>query len=165
MPLSEADLNVIVETFEPPPAAGGGGGGRAAPPPALPGRPAPAYHDALVSYDEFTLAVRGPPMEGGRVAFVRAAHAALKDDAAKKDVKPHHLAGRYDVSAHPAVTEGLLTEEEAAMAFLYPWREEPSALDDEVSLKEFADRYEWLSPLYASDEAFEAMMRAVWKLK
>ena len=40
-----------------------------------------------------------------------------------------------------------------------------SALDEEVTLKEFADRYEWLSPLYASDEAFEAMMRAAWKLK
>jgi hypothetical protein len=145
VPLSESDLNVIVDAFEPP--AGGATGG-------------------LVSYDEFTYAVRGPPMSAQRIGMVRAAYAALKDDSgSKKEVKPHHLASRYEPSEHPAVVAGVLTDEEAAMAFLYPWREHAEALDEEVSLKELADRYEWVSPMFGTDADFEAMMRSAWKLR
>ena len=144
---SDADLNVIVETFEPPADALGG---------------APSVGGPWVSYDEFTLAVRGPTMSAARVQLVRAAFAALKDDAKPaKEVRPVHLAARYDTSRHPAVGARLLSEEEAAMALLGAWKD---ALDEEVTLKEFADRYEWVSPLYASDADFEAMMRAAWRL-
>ena len=143
MPLSDADLNVIADAFEPPGA-----------------------REGLVSYDEFTYAVRGPPMNLQRVGMVRAAYAALKDDSgSKKEVKPHHLASRYDPAEHPAVVAHMLTEEEAAMAFLYPWKECAEVIDDEVSLKELADRYEWVSPMYGTDADFEAMMRCAWKLR
>ena len=43
-----------------------------------------------------------------------------------------------------------------------PWHD---ALDDEVTLGDFAERYEWVSPLYEDDGAFEDMMRAAWGLK
>jgi len=102
-------------------------------------------------------------MGAGRVGLVRAAYAALKEDANKKSVKPEHLAARYDVSRHPAVEAGGLSDEEAAMAFLAPWKDQ--ALDEEVTLREFGDRYEWISPLYESDADFEEMMKAAWRLK
>ena len=51
------------------------------------------------------------------------------------------------------------------MAFLYPWKECAEVIDDEVSLKELADRYEWVSPMYGTDADFEAMMRCAWKLR
>ena len=63
-------------------------------------------------------------MGASRVAMVKAAYAALKDDAKvgiKTAVKPAHLADRYSVAKHPAVVAGHLEEEETAMAFLRVW--------------------------------------------
>ncbi len=38
-----------------------------------------------------------------------------------------------------------------------------------MTLGDFAERYEWISPLYESDArgdaAFEAMLKAAWKLR
>ena len=48
------------------------------------------------------------------------------------------------------------------MAFLYVWE---AQLDAKVSLADFSDRYEYISPLVASTSRFEAIMRAAWKLK
>ena len=50
------------------------------------------------------------------------------------------MADRYATHKHPAVKSGRLSEEEAAIAFLHPWRATPAMLDEEVTLKEFADR-------------------------
>lgn len=155
--LSDAELNVIIATFEPPTTT------RPNMSPAEGGRREP-----LVSFEEFTRAVRGPPMNGNRIQAVRAAFAALKEDANKgirKEVRPAHLAARYDVSAHPAVASGGISEEEAAMSFLYPWRQTKELLEEEVMLRTFADRYEWISPLFADDERFEQMVKAAWCLK
>ena len=91
-----------------------------------------------------------------------------QDDAKsgiKTAVKPAHIADRYDVSRHPAVQAGHMEEEEAAMAFLGVWLESKEQLDKEVSVKEFCDRYEWVSPLYDDDDEFDAMMRMAWRLK
>ena len=152
MRLSEADLNVLVEAFEPPPTTARAG--------------ATDTNEPFTSYEEFTLAVRGPPMSPARVQVVREAYQAIKDiEANKKAVKPEHLASRYDVSRHPAVEAGALTEAEAAMAFLAPWRQSAATLDEEVTLREFADRYEWIAPLYESDDDFEAMMRDAWRIR
>jgi len=148
---------VIIATFEPPTTT------RPNMSPAEGGRREP-----LVSFEEFTRAVRGPPMNGNRIQAVRAAFAALKEDANKgirKEVRPAHLAARYDVSAHPAVASGGIIEEEAAMSFLYPWRQTKELLEEEVMLRTFADRYEWISPLFADDERFEQMVKAAWCLK
>jgi len=156
VPVSDADLNVLVAAFEPPR-----------------DRAVSATSEPLVSYEEFMLAVRGPPMRGERVQLVRAAYAALKEDASKgmrKEVKPAHLAARYDVANHPAVQAGALREEEAAMAFLEPWAPGPRGatremLEEEVTLREFAERYEWISPLISDEDDFARMMKAAWNLK
>ena len=131
-------------------------------------RAAAACDEPLVSFDEFTLAVRGPPMGTSRVQITRAAYSALKDDARsgiKTAVKPWHLAERLDVSKHPALAAGALDEEGCAMAFLKVWCADRERLDTEVDLKEFCDRFEWISPLYDDDKDFDAMMRAAWRLK
>ena len=60
---------------------------------------------------------------------------------------------------------GVLDEEEAAMALLRVWCESKEALDTEVTVKEFCDRYEWVSPLYDGDDEFVEMMKAAWRLK
>ena len=164
-PLTEADLCTLLDTFEPPPDAYKDESEKAK----------QALRDAtdpLVSFDEFTLALRGPSMGSSRVQITRAAYAALKEDAkvgVKTMVKPAHLADRYDTSRHPAVARGTMEEEEAAMAFLKVVLDEhKDTLDQEVNVKEFCDRYEWISPLYDGldgDERFEEMMKAAWRLK
>ena len=152
VPLSEADLVTLYRTFEPP--AGELSEKDAA-------RIAKA-EEPCVSYFEFTLAVRGSPMGAKRLALVRAAYAALKDDAKSgKPVKPSHIADRYDVSRHPAVRSKTMEEQEVAMAFLSPWMER---LDDEVRAKDFIDRYEAISLMFDDDDMFEDMMQVAWKI-
>ena len=77
-------------------------------------------------------------------------------------VRPLRLAERYDASKHPGVVAGTLTEEEAAMAFLAPWAADGDA---RIEATELYERYEGISPLYDDDDAFDAMMRAVWHLE
>ena len=159
--LSEADLVTLLDTFEPPAEAYRDAKDAAR-------KAASDASDPLVSFDEVTLALRGPPMGSARVAIARAAYAALKDDAKvglKSAVKPAHLADRFDASKHPAVLAGNLTEEEAAMGLLRVWTASKETLDTEVTIKEFCDRYEWISTLYDDDKDFDAMMRAAWRLK
>ena len=107
-------------------------------------------------------------MGPSRVALCRAAYAACKDDMkgyTKGAVKPAHIADRYDTSKHPAVVAGRMDEESAALSVLGVWREDRAALDEEVTIKAFCDRYEWISPLYDDDRQFDEMMRAAWRLK
>merc|ERR1719198_279148 len=107
-------------------------------------------------------------MNSARVAITRAAYSALKEDAKsglKTMVKPAHLADRYEVTRHPAVRAGSLDEETAAMALLRVWCESRESLDQEVTIKAFCDRYEWISPLYDDDDEFEEMMKAAWRLR
>ena len=158
VPLSEADLVTICDAFEPPvdvSDGGGGGGGR--------GGTAAHADDPLVAYGEFVLAVRGPPMPPSRLALVKGAYAALKEDAKTgKPVKPEHIASRFDVSRHPAVLSGTMDEKEAALATIGVWRD---IAGEEVTKPDFCDRYEWVSPLFEDDDDFESMMKAAWRLK
>ena len=48
------------------------------------------------------------------------------------------------------------------MAFLAEWE---SRLEEKVTLADFSERYEYVSPLIASTSRFEAIMRSAWKLK
>ena len=56
---------------------------------------------------------------------------------------------------------GTLSEEEAALAFLWPWAERGRP----VSLEDFSERYEWASPYIASDRLFGEVMRQAWRLR
>lgn len=150
VPLTEADLVTLTQTFEPPKSS-------------LDPKAVVAIQRAeetCVSYFEFTLALRGPAMNPNRLALVRQAYAACKDDARSgKPVKPHHLADRYDASLHPAVRAGDMEESEASLALLGVWT---GRLDEEVKPKDFIDRYEAISLLFEDDETFEDMMEVAW---
>ena len=52
-----------------------------------------------------------------------------------------------------------------SMGLLRVWTASKETLDTEVTIKEFCDRYEWISTLYDDDKDFDAMMRAAWRLK
>ena len=126
------------------------------------------------SYAELLLALRGPPMNAARRALVQRAWAAIRPPSGGVSgwgggggvhggaVRPLRLAERYDASKHPGVVAGTLTEEEAAMAFLAPWAADGDA---RIEATELYERYEGISPLYDDDDAFDAMMRAVWHLE
>ena len=150
VPLTEADLVTLYQTFEPPRAELGEKAARAV----------EKAQQACVSYFEFALALRGPSMNANRLDLVRQAYAACKDDAkGGKPVKPHHLADRYDASLHPAVRAGDMEESEASVALLGVWM---GSLDDEVKAKDFIDRYEAISLLFEDDATFEDMMEVAW---
>ena len=113
-----------------------------------------------MALDEFLLAVRGAGMSPYRQQWVGRAYDALRRDGGG-EVYPYQLAQRYDVSRHPAVLAGTLSEEEAALAFLWPWAERGGP----ISLKDFSERYEWASPYIASDRLFGDVMRQAWRLR
>ena len=113
-----------------------------------------------MALDEFLLAVRGAGMGPARLQFVRRAYDALRRDGGG-EVFPQQIAQRYDVSRHPAVLAGTLSEEEAALAFLWPWAER----DAPISLAQFSERYEWASPYIESDALFGQVMCQAWRLR
>lgn len=108
-------------------------------------------------------------MNSTRVGVTRAAYAALKDDVKtgfKLMIKPAHLADRFDASKHPAVLDGALDEEAVAMAVLRVWCETREQLEEEVTIKAFCDRYEWISAIFdGDDDDFVHMMKAAWRLR
>ena len=54
-----------------------------------------------------------------------------------------------------------LSEEEVAMAFLWPWELQTERV---VTLDDFAERYEWVSAYIESDVMFGHMMHVLWDL-
>ena len=74
MRLSEADLVTLLDAFEPPAEAFRDATGDQR-------KAAEQASDPLISFDDFTLAVRGPSMNEDRVRIARAAFQALRDDA------------------------------------------------------------------------------------
>ena len=85
----------------------------------------------------------------------------LKRDG-RSEVRPQQIAARFDTSRHPGVLAGSVSEEEAAMSFLWPWEFQ---IDRLVTLADFSERYEWVSPYIESDVMFGQMMCVAWQLK
>ncbi len=134
-----ADVNALCRTFEPP-ASGDSG--------------------ELVSFGEFVLAVRGAGMGPGRQQLVQRAYDALKREG-RGQVRPQQIAEGYRAARHPGVLAGSLSEEEVAMAFLWPWELQTERV---VTLDDFAERYEWVSAYIESDVMFGHMMHVLWDL-
>ena len=113
-----------------------------------------------MSFEEFVQGLRDP-LTPRRLALVKRAFRVVDKDGSGV-LDPSDIAGCYDASKHPGVVAGTLTEEEAAMAFLAPWAADGDA---RIEATELYERYEGISPLYDDDDAFDAMMRAVWHLE
>lgn len=72
-----------------------------------------------INFDEFLRAIRGELNES-RVGYIRQAYNKL-DVNCDGQVKLDDIAKLYDVSQHPDVKSGLLSEKDAYMQFMSLW--------------------------------------------
>ena len=68
----------------------------------------------------------------------------------------------YDVSLHPDVFAGKITEEEAIMEFAKQWDHDKSGA---ITQNEFIDYYRGVSNSIKDDEHFEELIKSAWKLQ
>ena len=107
-----------------------------------------------MDYDEFVRGIRGG-MGEERLQFVKMAFDVI-DDNKNGTIELKEIGARYDVSKHPDVLAGKITEEQALQVFLRNWDKDG---DDQVTMEEFVEYYEWISSSIDNDDYFELMMR------
>jgi len=110
--------------------------------------------DGNLSYDEFIRGVRGE-MNEKRVALVKLAFEVLDTDKSG-EITADEVRAKYDVTHHPKVVKGEMTEAQAIKEFMHSWNKEG---EDVIDWKEFQEHYEWLSPSIDNDDYFELMIR------
>ena len=110
--------------------------------------------DGQITYDEFLRGVRGGMTEF-RLGFVRQAFALLDTDGSGV-VELREIANHYDCSQHPGVKAGKVTPEQVLREFMKQWDKDASG---DVTMEEFVEYYEWVSPSIANDTYWELMMR------
>ena len=115
--------------------------------------------DGSISIDEFMNFVRGP-MKLERLNVVRQAWAVL-DDTNDGAVTVQDMLGKYDVSGHPRVREGRMSQEEAIQEFMKVW---DKSADGVITWDEFVSYYRDLGAGIDSDVFFEQMVRNAWRL-
>lgn len=113
-----------------------------------------------INFDEFLRAIRGELSES-RVGYIRQAYNKL-DVNCDGQVKLDDIAKLYDVSQHPDVKSGLLSEKDAYLQFMSLW--DTQVPDGVVTFDEFCDYYRDVSASIDTDEYFGAMMTSAWKL-
>jgi Ca2+-binding EF-hand superfamily protein len=118
-------------------------------------------NDGNIGFDEFLRACRGK-MSQKRKHFIYYAFDLLDKDG-NGFLTVEDLQGRYDVSKHPDVLEGRMTEEEALVDFAKQWDDE-NAPDGKVTPKEFLEYYKDVSASIDRDDYFELMMRNAWHI-
>jgi calcyphosin len=115
--------------------------------------------DGSISVTEFLRGLRGS-MAKRRVRLVKKAF-ELVDKSGDGIITVKDLIGAYDVSQHPLVKEGTITEEEVLSNFLHTW---DKSHDGIVTWSEFLDYYKDISVGIHDDEYFELMMRNAWHM-
>ncbi|OQS00803.1 hypothetical protein ACHHYP_02593 [Achlya hypogyna] len=116
-------------------------------------------HSGAVSFDELLTGLRGQ-LNARRQALVDQAYALL-DETGDGRVTLDDLRACYDVSRHPDVMAGRLSEREALVQFLGNWDRDG---DGTVSPAEFAAYYAAVSASIDGDDYFELMMRNAWHI-
>lgn len=119
--------------------------------------------DGEVSYKEFLKAVQGD-MNERRKNIVYAAFRKM-DSSKDGRLNWEDLKDKYDVSKHPKVISGELTEKKAFENFLNSFDGDHGDRNGVVTLAEWTDNYRGISASYPSnDDAFCHMMRGAWRL-
>lgn len=117
--------------------------------------------DGFVDINEFLVRLRGN-LAGRRLDITRQAFAKFDRDGSGR-INVEDLRGVYDVSKHPKVESGEMTEDEALVLFLKTF-DDQSNPDGIVSQTEFESYYAGVSAGIDSDDYFELMMHNSWKL-
>jgi len=115
-----------------------------------------------VSYDEFIRGVRGG-MNDTRINLVKAAFNVL-DDSGDGIVTLEDIARKYDVSKNPLVKAGKVNANDVLKAFMTNWHLGEKSHKDGVTLEDFIEYYEWVSPSIDRDDYFELMIRNAWHI-
>jgi len=115
-----------------------------------------------VSYDEFIRGVRGG-MNDFRTALVKQAFEVL-DDTRDGLVTLEDVARKYDVSNNPLVKAGKMNPNDVLKAFMANWHLAEKGHKDGVTLEDFIEYYEWVSPSVDRDDYFELMIRNAWHI-
>jgi Ca2+-binding EF-hand superfamily protein len=115
-----------------------------------------------VSYDEFIRSVRGG-MNDFRLGLVKMAFNVL-DDTGDGIVTLEDVARKYDVSKNPLVKAGKMSPNEVLKAFMQNWHLAEKGHKDGVTLDDFIEYYEWISPSVDRDDYFELMIRNAWHI-
>lgn len=116
--------------------------------------------DNRISYDEFLRAVRGA-MNKRRRDLVSKVWEVIIDPDKDGRFSLTDVAALYNVDKHPMVVAGKMTEDEALIEFMKTWDKDGDA---SVTLDEFIEYYEWISPSIDHDDYFELMVRNAWHL-
>ncbi|KAF0714371.1 Aste57867_3902 [Aphanomyces stellatus] len=113
-----------------------------------------------ISFDELLIGLRGT-MSEQRLALVHQAFRKL-DATGDGQVTIDDLRLRYDVSRHPDVITGKISERQALVDFMAQW--DTDVQDGIVSLQEFELYYKNVSASIDGDDYFECMIRNAWQL-
>lgn len=114
-----------------------------------------------INYDEFLDKLR-PEMTEDRQAVVLEAFAKL-DESGDGMVTLEDVKTKYDVSRHPKVVSGEMSEDDVLTTFLGRF-EGNTKQDGEVTKEEFLEYYSGVSKSIDEDEYFVEMMKLAWKL-
>jgi calcyphosin len=96
-----------------------------------------------------------------RTECIRKAYAKL-DVNGDGQVTLDDIAKLYDVSKHPEIVSGSMTPKEVFLQFMSLWdTQQPDGI---ITFDEFCDYYRDVSASIESDEFFNIMMTAAWKL-
>lgn len=115
-----------------------------------------------VTYDEFIRGVRGD-MNDFRINLVKMAFNVL-DDQQDGLITLEDVARKYDVSKNPLVKSGKVTATEVLKAFMTNWHLGEKGHKDGVTVEDFIEYYEWISPSIDRDDYFELMIRNAWHI-
>ncbi|XP_077192368.1 calcyphosin [Paroedura picta] len=113
----------------------------------------------MLDFTEFLEALR-PPMSEARKKVIGEAFRKL-DKTGDGLVTVEDLQGVYQSQAHPKFKSGEWTEEQVFRSFLDSF---DSDKDGKVTAEEFLNYYSGISASIESEEYFEAMLRAAWRL-
>jgi len=115
-----------------------------------------------ITYDEFLKGIRGT-MGPARVELVKLAWAQL-DTRGRGVVTLEDIARIYDVSGNPLVKAGKLSKTDALRAFMSHWHLGNKKFNDEITLDDFIEYYDWVSASIDRDDYFELMIRNAWHI-
>ena len=116
--------------------------------------------DGTIDVTEFLVAIKGP-LNDRRKRLVKMAFDILDTDGSG-EITINELAEKYDVSAHPGVKAGKITERQALEEFMSQW--DRLDKDNLVTLEEFEDYYRDISASIDGDDYFELMIRNAWRI-